>query len=50
MGCLILAHEPTGGREGCSGSMILDANVSRKIATINEVSDDQEATFFFSRV
>jgi len=32
----------------CSGSMIPDANVGGKIATINEVSDDQKATFFFS--
>jgi hypothetical protein len=32
----------------CSGSMILDTNVGGKIATINEVSDDQKATFFFS--
>lgn len=33
---------------GCSGSMIPDTNVGGKIATINEVSDDQKATFFFS--
>ena len=32
----------------CSGSMIPDTNVGGKIATINEVSDDQKATFFFS--
>jgi hypothetical protein len=32
----------------CSGSMIPDTNVGGNIATINEVSDDQKATFFFS--
>ena len=32
----------------CSGSMIPDTNLGGKIATINEVSDDQKATFFFS--
>ncbi|BFN13065.1 hypothetical protein MspRI1_10760 [Marinobacter sp. RI1] len=32
----------------CSGSMIPDTNVGGKITTINEVSDDQKATFFFS--
>ena len=32
----------------CSGSMIPDTNVGGKIAIINEVSDDQKATFFFS--
>ena len=31
----------------CSGSMIPDTNVGGNIATINEVSDDQKATFFF---
>jgi hypothetical protein len=35
-------------RRGCSGSMIPDTNVGGNIATINEVSDDQKATFFFS--
>jgi hypothetical protein len=35
-------------RMPCSGSMILDTNVGGNIATINEVSDDQKATFFFS--
>jgi len=34
--------------DNCSGSMIPDTNVGGKIATINEVSDDQKATFFFS--
>jgi len=34
--------------EFCSGSMIPDTNVGGNIATINEVSDDQKATFFFS--
>ncbi|WP_172962420.1 hypothetical protein [Hydrocarboniclastica marina] len=32
----------------CSGSMIPDTNVGGNIATINEVSDDQKATIFFS--
>jgi len=32
----------------CSGSMIPDTNVGGNITTINEVSDDQKATFFFS--
>ncbi len=32
----------------CSGSMIPDTNVGGKITTINEVSDDKKATFFFS--
>jgi hypothetical protein len=32
----------------CNGSMIPDTNVGGNIATINEVSDDQKATFFFS--
>jgi hypothetical protein len=35
-------------RVACSGSMIPDTNVGGNIATINEVSDDQKATFFFS--
>ena len=37
-----------GNIEDCSGSMIPDTNVGGNIATINEVSDDQKATFFFS--
>ena len=32
----------------CSGSMIPDTNVGSKIATINEVSDDQKTTFLYS--
>ncbi len=36
------------GPSDCSGSMIPDTNVGGNIATINEVSDDQKATFFFS--
>ena len=32
----------------CSGSMSLDTNVGGNIATINEVSDDHKARFFFS--
>ena len=32
----------------CSGSMIPDTKVGGKIATIDEVPDDQKATFFFS--
>ena len=32
----------------CSGSMNAETNVGGHIATINEVSDDQKATFFFS--
>jgi hypothetical protein len=35
-------------KTACSGSMIPDTNVGGNIATINEVSDDQKATFFFS--
>ncbi|AZT86094.1 hypothetical protein EHN06_20990 (plasmid) [Marinobacter sp. NP-4(2019)] len=35
-------------KKKCSGSMIPDTNVGGNIATINEVSDDQKATFFFS--
>ncbi|UZD65150.1 hypothetical protein [Marinobacter sp. AN1] len=38
----------SGETSNCSGSMIPDTNVGGKIATINEVSDDQKATFFFS--
>ena len=38
------------GDEGCSGSMIPDTNVGGNIATINEVSDDQETTIFYARV
>jgi len=38
----------SGDRHPCSGSMIPDTNVGGNIATINEVSDDQKATFFFS--
>ncbi|TBW52573.1 hypothetical protein EZI54_16155 [Marinobacter halodurans] len=32
----------------CSGPMIPDTNVGGKIATINEVSDDQKTTFLYS--
>jgi len=34
----------------CSGLLIPDTNQGGKIATLSEVSDDQEATHFFSRV
>jgi len=34
----------------CSGSMIPDTNVGGNIATISEVSDDQETTNFYARV
>ena len=36
------------GAEVCSGSMIPDTNVGGKIATKNEVSDDQKTTFLYS--
>ena len=43
-----LSNHLRAGDTICSGSMIPDTNVGGKIATINEVSDDQKATFFFS--
>ena len=32
----------------CSGSIKPDTNVGGNIATISEVSDDQETTYFFA--
>ncbi|WP_449288036.1 hypothetical protein [Marinobacter salarius] len=45
---LVFVFAVGGSQFSCSGSMIPDTNVGGNIATINEVSDDQKATFFFS--
>jgi len=34
--------------DDCSGSIKPDTNVGGNIATISEVSDDQETTYFFA--